>query len=142
MMRYFRPRSLTWWAGVFLIAMGILQAAGWPSAWVEGADGLTGVLAALTGALTAILGGPGADVAPAALIGLGAGLIGLRDAMVRDRAENRARFEATMMAVSTEDTESVIGSDEPFDPNAHLPAGESPLPPGVVDPFGPGGSRE
>jgi hypothetical protein len=151
-MRYLRPTSLTWWAGVFLIAMGVLQAAGLPSSWSDGASGLTGVLAALAGALAALAAGPGADAAPAALIGLGAGLIGLRDALIREggiqdfNAEHRHReLIETLGGQSTKSPRdaSFDGADEfeTFGEVYPLPDGESPLPPGVRDPYGPGGSR-
>ncbi|MAM60873.1 hypothetical protein [Maritimibacter sp. UBA3975] len=72
-MRYFRPKSLTWWAGVGLIASGVLLAL------FPGQDQL-GVLGALLGLLTG--GGEGAS--PAFLIFSGLGLIGIRDKMERD----------------------------------------------------------
>lgn len=64
---YYLPRSATWWSGVAMIAVGIL--------------GLIrpehGVLATIVGAMF----GVGGD--PATLIGVGAGLIGLRAKMER-----------------------------------------------------------
>lgn len=139
-MRYIRPKSLTWWAGVFLIVMGILQAAGLPEAWVEGQTGVTGVLQALTGALAAILGGAGGDVAPAALIGLGGGLVGLRDALIRDRAAQQEELDDALdylgSAMARADFGTVPSATYP------TPLDEDDLPPGVIDPYGPGGSRE
>lgn len=72
--RYVRMKSLTWWAGALMILVGVLQLAG-----VSTQINLAGIgeaLAALTG---------GGDSSPAALIGIGAGLIGVRDKMERHK---------------------------------------------------------
>lgn len=70
-MRYIRPKSLTWWAGLLALSTG------------------TGVLAlpeqgglADLARLVALLSGSG-DTSPAALIALGLGLIGLRERIER-----------------------------------------------------------
>lgn len=69
-MRYIRPQSLTWWAGVFSIAVGI--------AMMAGAGRWTNEL----GVLIAMLSGEG-NSSPAAMMGLGFGLIGIRDKLSR-----------------------------------------------------------
>jgi hypothetical protein len=70
-MRYIRPRSLTWWAGLMAVATGTATMA-LPA---------TGPLAELARLVT-LLSGSG-DASPAALIALGLGLIGLRDRLER-----------------------------------------------------------
>jgi hypothetical protein len=70
-MRYIRPRSLTWWAGLMAVATGTATMA-LPA---------TGPLAELARLVT-LLSGSG-DAFPAALIALGLGLIGLRDRLER-----------------------------------------------------------
>ncbi|MFN4125774.1 hypothetical protein [Pannonibacter indicus] len=70
-MRYIRPRSLTWWAGLLAFATGTASLA-LPA---------TGPLADLARLIT-LLSGSG-DASPAALIALGLGLIGLRDRIER-----------------------------------------------------------
>jgi len=70
-MRYIRPRSLTWWAGLMAVATGTATMA-LPE---------TGPLADLARLVT-LLSGSG-DASPAALIALGLGLIGLRDRLER-----------------------------------------------------------
>lgn len=70
-MRYLRPKSLTWWAGVFATAVGGAALA-MPDSYQ-----VTEI-----GRLVAILAG-GHDASPAALIALGLGLIGVRDAIER-----------------------------------------------------------
>lgn len=70
-MRYIRPRSLTWWAGLMSVATGTANLA-LPA---------TGPLAELARLVT-LLSGSG-DASPAALIALGLGLIGLRDRLER-----------------------------------------------------------
>ena len=64
--KYFKPQSLTWWAGVGLIAMGALVGIG------QGFDlgGAGAVLTAWTGGMPSL-----------ALMAQGAGLIGLRGAL-------------------------------------------------------------
>ncbi|SIO36193.1 hypothetical protein SAMN05444722_1672 [Rhodovulum sp. ES.010] len=69
-MRYLRFSSLSWWAGVVSIALGVLGIVA-PS---EEASQLGRVLAALLG---------GADASPAGLVVLGLGIIGLRDKLER-----------------------------------------------------------
>lgn len=70
-MRYIRPTSLTWWAGLLAVATGAASLA-LPAA---------GPLADLARLIT-LLSGSG-DASPAALIALGLGLIGLRDRIER-----------------------------------------------------------
>jgi hypothetical protein len=70
-MRYIRPRSLTWWAGLMAVATGTATMA-LPA---------TGPLAEIARLVT-LLAGSG-DASPAALIALGLGLIGLRDRLER-----------------------------------------------------------
>ena len=70
-MRYVRPNSMTWWAGLLAMLTGIASLA-LPA---------TGPLADLA-RLVATLAGSG-DASPAALIALGLGLIGLRDRIER-----------------------------------------------------------
>lgn len=70
-MRYFRPSSLTWWAGLLAMLTGIASVT-LPA---------TGPLAELS-RLVALLAGSG-DASPAGLILLGLGLIGLRDRIER-----------------------------------------------------------
>ena len=59
--RYFRPTSLTWWAGAFAIVIG------------GAAMGGAGEWANQLGSLIAMLSG-GSDASPAALISLGLGM--------------------------------------------------------------------
>jgi hypothetical protein len=68
--RYFRPKSLTWWAGVFSLSIGIMQLAG-AGAWANE-----------LGRLVTLLAG-GQDASPAASMVLGLGLIGIRDKLAR-----------------------------------------------------------
>ena len=70
-MRYVLPKSLTWWAGLAAILIGLLALA-LPESGPLGE--LAGVIAQLIGAN---------DAAPATLITLGLGLIGLRDRLER-----------------------------------------------------------
>lgn len=143
--RYVRPRSLTWWAGAFLIAMGVLQAAGLPTGG-EGAFGaFVGVLSALAGGV-ATLGGAGGS--PAALIGLGLGMIGMRDALIRNENAADERMVYTMQAMQPATDYDMDGVDFQFDedpPGSGKvypdPKDESPLPAGVRDPWHDGGSR-
>ena len=69
-MRYIRPKSMTWWAGVFSIGIGIAMMAG-AGRWTNE-----------FGVLIAMLSGNG-DSSPAAMMGLGFGLIGIRDKLSR-----------------------------------------------------------
>lgn len=68
--RYFRPHSLTWWAGAVSILVGVMQLFGVGS-WVNE-----------IGYIIAILAG-GQDASPAASLVLGFGLIGIRDRLER-----------------------------------------------------------
>ena len=70
-MRYVLPTSLTWWAGLAAVLIGLLALA-LPESGPLGE--LAGVIAQLIGA---------SDAAPATLITLGLGLIGLRDRLER-----------------------------------------------------------
>ncbi|SNT05767.1 hypothetical protein ROE7235_02702 [Roseibaca ekhonensis] len=70
-MRYIRPNSLTWWAGVLAVLTGVAAAA-LPA---------TGAFSELA-RLVALMAGSG-DASPAGLIFLGLGLIGLRDRIER-----------------------------------------------------------
>lgn len=70
-MRYFRPSSLTWWAGVLAVLTGA-------AAMAMPAD----VALSEFAQLIALLAGSG-DSSPAGLIFLGLGLIGLRDRIER-----------------------------------------------------------
>ncbi len=76
-MRYFRPTSLTWWAGLLAMLTGIASVA-LPS---------TGPLGELS-RLVALMAGTG-DASPAGLIFLGLGLIGLRDRLERGFRSDR-----------------------------------------------------
>lgn len=69
-MRYFRPYSLTWWAGIVSLIIGVMQLGG-VGAW---ANELGRVIAILAG---------GQDASPAASLVLGLGLIGIRDRLER-----------------------------------------------------------
>lgn len=69
--RYFRPASVTWWSGALSIALGV-------AAILLPESGAVSQL----GQVVAVLTG-GGDASPAGLIALGAGLIGLRDALAR-----------------------------------------------------------
>ena len=70
-MRYIRPTSLTWWAGLLAFATGAASLA-LPA---------TGPLADFAGLVATLAGS--SDASPAALIALGLGLIGLRDRIER-----------------------------------------------------------
>ncbi|SNT36785.1 hypothetical protein [Antarctobacter heliothermus] len=70
-MRYIRPNSLTWWAGMLAVLTGAAATA-LPA---------TGAFSELA-RLVALLAGSG-DASPAGLIFLGLGLIGLRDRIER-----------------------------------------------------------
>jgi hypothetical protein len=70
-MRYVRPNSVTWWAGLLSFLTGVASAA-LPTA------GPLGEIARLV----ALLAGSG-DASPAGLMFLGLGLIGLRDRIER-----------------------------------------------------------
>jgi len=75
--RYFRPKSLTWWSGIAAIIIGIC-------AMVYKDSYQIGELARLIGLLTG-----GNDTSPAGLMFLGSGLIGLGDKF--DRAIEAAQ---------------------------------------------------
>lgn len=64
--RYFKPKSLTWWAGAILIGLGVLL--GIDAGYDMG--GLAEVIRAWTG-----------NVGASVLIAQGAGLIGIRGAL-------------------------------------------------------------
>ena len=68
--RYFKPRSATWWSGAILIVMGGLRA---------GADAFG--LGAVGQVIDTLTGGVG----PSVMIAQGAGLIGLRAAVLQPR---------------------------------------------------------
>ena len=70
-MRYVRPKSLTWWAGLLAMLTGIASLV-LPT---------SGSFAELS-RLVALLAGSG-DASPAGLMFLGLGLIGLRDRIER-----------------------------------------------------------
>ena len=70
-MRYVLPKSLSWWAGLAAILIG-LAALALPE---------SGPLGELSGAIAQLIGAD--DAAPATLITLGLGLIGLRDRLER-----------------------------------------------------------
>lgn len=70
LMRYFQPKSLTWWAGVCAFLLGLLLLTG----EFQQLDQIARVLAVLLG---------GGDASPAGLILLGLGLIGVRDKLER-----------------------------------------------------------
>jgi hypothetical protein len=70
-MRYVLPKSLTWWAGLAAILIGLLGLA-LPE---------SGPLGELAGMIAQLIGAN--DAAPATLITLGLGLIGLRDRLER-----------------------------------------------------------
>jgi hypothetical protein len=75
-MKYFQPKSLTWWSGLFAITIGIASMA------VPQNSQLNEL-----GTLIALLAGSG-DSSPATLLAVGFGLIGLR-----------ARFEEVMRSL-------------------------------------------
>ena len=68
--RYFRPSSITWWAGFAAIVLGVLELVAPSDAASE------------LGRLVTLLMG-GVDASPAGLIVLGLGLIGIRDKIER-----------------------------------------------------------
>lgn len=70
-MRYVLPKSLTWWAGLAAVLIG-LAALALPE---------SGPLGELAGLIAELIGAN--DAAPATLITLGLGLIGLRDRLER-----------------------------------------------------------
>lgn len=65
-MSYFKPRSLTFWAGIFMIMEGLIVG----SLHLHGQAGIVDAINAMTG-----------EMGAAALISNGAGLIGLRRAI-------------------------------------------------------------
>lgn len=69
--RYFRPASLTWWAGIGAIVTGVAQVA------VPHSGALTEA-----SKLIMLLSG-GSDTSPAGLVFMGLGLIGVRDYLER-----------------------------------------------------------
>ncbi|NRA31677.1 MAG: hypothetical protein HRU11_15620 [Parvularculaceae bacterium] len=76
-MRYIRPNSLTWWAGVLATSSGT-------SALILPHQEQLSALAQLV----SMLAGAG-DTSPLALISLGLGLIGLRDRIERGFRQER-----------------------------------------------------
>lgn len=70
--RYFRPGSLSWWAGVLMVALGLLGLV-LPENALSSELGIA--LHALTGEGT---------TSPGLMIGSGLGLIGVRDAIKRE----------------------------------------------------------
>lgn len=66
-MRYVRPKSLTWWAGLFSLCVGLAAMALPDDPQLSQMGALIGLLAG------------GGDTSPAGLIALGLGLIGLRE---------------------------------------------------------------
>jgi hypothetical protein len=78
-MRYVLPKSLTWWAGLAAILIG-LAALALPE---------HGSLGELAGAIAMLIGAN--DAAPATLITLGLGLIGLRDRLERGLRSGETR---------------------------------------------------
>ena len=69
-MRYFNPKSLTWWSGIASISIGVAMML-WPH------DQLSQI-----GTVLSVLSG-GSDASPAGLILLGLVSIGLRDKLER-----------------------------------------------------------
>ena len=86
-MRYVLPKSLTWWAGLAAILIG-LAALALPEHGPLGE--LAGVIAMLIGAN---------DAAPATLITLGLGLIGLRDRLERATPQRREAMKTLSAAL-------------------------------------------
>ena len=86
-MRYVLPKSLTWWAGLAAILIG-LAALALPEHGPLGE--LAGVIALLIGAN---------DAAPATLITLGLGLIGLRDRLERATPQRREAMKTLSAAL-------------------------------------------
>jgi len=78
-MRYVLPKSLTWWVGLAAVLIGLLALA-LPESGPLGV--IAGVIAMLIGAN---------DAAPATLITLGLGLIGLRGRLERAIRSNEKR---------------------------------------------------
>lgn len=143
-MRYFRPKSFTWWVGVLAIALGVLLTTGLPPHLVA-ENGLVLVLAKVLAAL-----GGGGDSSPAGLIFLGAGMIGIRDKLEREAQQAELRhYDSMVLSTASfktldqieDDFEDDLPNEPGYNPNENLPAGESPFPEGVNDPYGPGGSR-
>ncbi|HVL20512.1 MAG TPA: hypothetical protein VM422_05945 [Amaricoccus sp.] len=78
-MRYVLPTSLTWWAGLAAILIGLAGLA-LPK---------HGPLAEVAGVIAMLIGAN--DAAPATLITLGLGLIGLRDRLERATRSSEKR---------------------------------------------------
>lgn len=70
-MRYFRPKSLSWWGGFLLVTLGGLSLF-LPESYAVSQLGVATTM--LTG---------GADASPGVMIATGIGIIGLRDKMER-----------------------------------------------------------
>ena len=69
-MKYFQPKSLTWWSGILLAVMGVTMLVCDACEFNEVAT----VIASLNG---------GTDASPSGLILMGLGFIGVRDKMER-----------------------------------------------------------
>jgi hypothetical protein len=69
-MKYIHPKSLTWWAGVVSVLLGLVMISSDASEWRE----LARVISILTGSQ---------DASPASIIVVGLGLIGIRDKLER-----------------------------------------------------------
>lgn len=67
-MKYLKPKSVTWWAGLVPLIGGVIVAAG---------DTISPALSPLAAFINAMSG----DMSAAVMIGWGAGLIGLRGAV-------------------------------------------------------------
>ena len=70
-MRYFQPKSLTWWSGVAAVLVGVASIA-LPA---------SGQLADVSRVVSMLAGS--SDASPVGLISLGLGLIGIRDRLER-----------------------------------------------------------
>ena len=79
---YLKPTSVTWWAGVGLIVMGIVAATGWAPDVGSADAGVGGVINAVLSALSTLLGaGDIGSMSPQFMIVNGIGLIGIRKAI-------------------------------------------------------------
>lgn len=74
--RYFRPFSITWQAGMFMIIIGVWLMFRPDLPWLQG-------IATLISMLAGINEETGATPAPALLIGNGVAMIGMRDKLER-----------------------------------------------------------
>lgn len=78
-MRYFRPKSVTWWAGVFSISLGVLMIL--TQNFYVLPDDWDAILPEVAKIIVTLLGGY--DTSPGMLIATGMGLIGIRDKLER-----------------------------------------------------------